>query len=68
MGKNYLHSIPEKDISFEPHVVKRDIEALERIERKGKLSYAGYAELALLKGYEEFQKEKSKEKDDASSS
>lgn len=59
MGNYDKYSIPE-DMSFEPDVVKKDIEELERIASKGKLSPAGYSELALLKDYEEFQKEKSK--------
>jgi len=61
MGKYDKYSIPDS-MSFEPDVVRRDIEELERIEAKGKLSHAGYTELALLKDYEEFHKEQAKKK------
>jgi len=51
--KSARWSIPE-NMSFEPAVVKENIEQLERIARIGRLSSAGYAELFLLKKLEEF--------------
>jgi hypothetical protein len=55
MGKKITYSIPENS-SFEPEEVKKDIEELERIKAQGKLSEPGYAELALLRNFQEFQK------------
>lgn len=49
-------SIPE-NMSFEPEVVKRDIEELERLAARSELSAAGYAELTILKLVAEAQKQ-----------